>query len=105
MVVLSYEIIISNLFVEWKEESLWESENRRMDQVLLHGVGRAGLPWVCLGGLSSPGRFMSPPLKMKGQLRCSSNGSKLLDLSGGNTEFPICCGEKHPQISADCSRG
>lgn len=66
MVISSYEIIISNLFGEWKE-SLWESENRRIGQVLLNCVGRVNLPWVCLGGLNSPGRFMSPPLEMEAQ--------------------------------------
>lgn len=69
MVVLSHEIMISNLFGEWKEESFWESENGGIGGVLLHGVGRAALPWVCLGGLNSPGRFMSPALKMEAQVK------------------------------------
>jgi len=41
-------------------QSLLESGKRleaREWKGRLHGVGRAGLPEVCLGGLNSPGRF------------------------------------------------
>lgn len=46
-----------------------ESENGEIGQVLLHGVGRAALPLVCLGGLNSPGRFLSLPLKIEAPLK------------------------------------